>query len=126
MASELKMSERVVNYRIRRLVKEKVITGFRTTINYGGLDIHFYKTFIYLDNLDVDRIRALIGYFRRNRNVIHNVRVMGNWDLEPEFEVYSESEFNKIITEVQDSFSDIIRNIEVVTISKEHKFVYYD
>lgn len=125
MASGLGVSERIVDYRIRRLVKDGVITGSRIALDYDALGIHFYKAFVYLDNPDPKRVGSLINYFRRNRNVIHNVRVMGNWDLEPEFETYSEEEFDSIMTEMQDAFSDIIKSVDVVTISKEHKFVYF-
>ncbi len=124
IAYDLKVNERVVNYRIRQLVKREVITGFRIAINYEKLGIHFFKTFIHLDNPKESRIEALIDYFRNNKNVIHNVNVLGNWDIEPEFEVYSENEFNIILNDMKDKFSDIIKSIDIITISKEHKFVY--
>jgi Lrp/AsnC family leucine-responsive transcriptional regulator len=124
IASKLNTSARVVNYRIRQLVKEKIITGFRIAINYERLGIKFYKTFFYLDNPKKERISALASYFASNKNIIHNLHVVGNWDFEPEFEVYSESDFNEILGDIKDKFSDIIKNIDIVTISKEHKFVY--
>ncbi|MBU3913723.1 MAG: Lrp/AsnC family transcriptional regulator [Nanoarchaeota archaeon] len=124
IANQLKTSARVVNYRIRQLIKEKIITGFRIAINYEKLGIKFYKTFFYLDNPKQERINKLAEYFASNKNVIHNLHVVGNWDFEPEFEVYSEQEFNRILNEMKDKFSDIIKNIDIVTISKEHKFVY--
>lgn len=125
IASSLKTSARVVNYRIRQLVKEKIITGFRIAINYEKLGIKFYKTFFYLDNPQKERIEKLADYFANNKNIIHNLHVVGNWDFEPEFEVYSEQEFNLLLGDIKDKFSDIIKNIDIVTISKEHKFVYF-
>ena len=124
IAHDIKTSERVVNYRIRQLIKREIITGFRIAINYGKLGINFYKTFIYLDNPRKERVQSLISYFRNNKNIIHNVNVLGNWDLEPEFEVYSEREFNEILSEIKNKFSDIIKSLDIITISKEHKFVY--
>lgn len=124
IASSLRTSARVVNYRIRQLIKEKIITGFRIAINYEKIGIKFYKTFFYLDNPKKERTNKLADYFATNKNVIHNLHVVGNWDFEPEFEVYSESEFNSLISDIKDKFSDIIKNIDIVTIEKEHKFVY--
>lgn len=124
IASSLKTSARVVNYRIRQLLKEKIITGFRIAINYEKLGIKFYKTFFYLDNPKNESIERLVEYFATNKNIIHNLHVVGNWDFEPEFEVYSEAEFNSLLNDIKDKFSDIIKNIDIVTISKEHKFVY--
>lgn len=125
IASELKKSVRIVDYRIKQLIKYKVITGFRIALNYQKLGIQFYKTFICLDNPKESRFKELIRYFQNHKNIIHHVRVIGNWDLEPEFEVYSEAEFDNILNNLKEEFSDIIKNFDIITISKEHKFVYF-
>jgi len=64
-------------------------------------------------------------YFVNHQNIIHHVRVLGAWDFEPEIEVYSEEEFDFILKDMRDHFPEIIRKIELITISKEHKFVYF-
>jgi Lrp/AsnC family leucine-responsive transcriptional regulator len=125
IASNLKESERVINYRIKQLRKRGIITGFRIAINYEKLGIKFYKTFFYLENPEKKKIQELVDYFKNNKNIIHNVEVIGNWDLEPEFEVFSELEFDNILQEIKDKFSDIIKRIDILTIKKEHKFVYF-
>ncbi len=124
MAYKLKESERVINYRIKQLIKRKIIVGFRSALNYEKIGVKFYKTFVYLENPRKERVNELLNYLRANRNVIHNLQVIGNWDLEPEFEVYSEKEFDLLLQEMKDKFSDIIKKVDVITISKEHKFVY--
>jgi DNA-binding Lrp family transcriptional regulator len=125
LAEELKLSERIVNYRIKQLIKREIITGFRVALNYEKLGIRFYKSFVYLDNPREKRVKEFIDYIKTNKNLIHNVHVIGNWEFEPEFETYSEEEFNKILSDIKDKFSDIINKIEIITISKEHKFVYF-
>ncbi|MBT4376687.1 hypothetical protein HOD29_04910 [archaeon] len=40
-------------------------------------------------------------------------------------EVFSEEEFEKALFEMKDKFSDIISRVDVVTIRKEYKFVYF-
>jgi DNA-binding Lrp family transcriptional regulator len=124
ISHNLEESERVINYRIKRLLKEGIVTGFRIAINYAKLGIRFYKTFIYLENPKKERVKELIEYFRNHKNVIHNVQVSGNWDLEPEFEVYNEREFDGVLEDIKNKFSDIIKKVEIMTISKEHKFIY--
>ncbi len=125
IAHKLKENERVINYRIKQLIKNKIITGFRIAINYSKLGLNFYKTFFYLDDPKKERVEQLLKYFKSNKNIIHNVQVVGNWDLEPEFEVDSETEFDNIIIEIRDKFSDIIKSVDILTISQEHKFVYF-
>ena len=125
IAYELKTTVRIVNYRIKQLVQNRIVTGFRIAIDYSKLGIQFYKLLIYLENPTEQEIKNLIHYFKNNKNLIHHVRVLGSWDFEPEFEVYSEEEFNETLKEMKDKFSDVIKNIEIITVSKEHKFVYF-
>jgi len=125
IASELKQTARIINYRIKQLEKKKIILGYKIALNYKKLGLKFFKIFVYLDNPQKEKIKSLISYLKQNKNTIHHVKVLGNWDLEPEFEVHSEEEFNKILQEIKDKYSDIIKNIEIITISKEHKFVYF-
>ncbi|MGV8162812.1 MAG: AsnC family transcriptional regulator [Candidatus Nanoarchaeia archaeon] len=125
IASELNITPRITNYRIKQLRKNNIILGFKLALNYTKLGIQFYKTFIYLDNSKKERLKSLIQYFEYNKNIIHHVKVIGNWDLEPEFEVYSEKEFDDAITKIKNEYSDIIKNIDIITISAEHKFVYF-
>jgi Lrp/AsnC family leucine-responsive transcriptional regulator len=125
IAETLATTPRIVDYRIKHLVKNKIITGFRIALDYEKLGIKFHKTFFYLDSPKENRLNSLLSFLGSNKNVIHTLKVLGNWDLEPEFETSSEEEFNFILNEIKDQFSDIIKKIEVITVSKEHKFVYF-
>jgi len=125
IATELNTTARIVSYRIKQLIKRGIITGFRLAVNYEKIGLLFYKCMIYLDNPNENKIKGLIHYFKYNKNIIHNVQVLGNWELEPEFEVFSEKEFDDCLKEMKDNFSEIISSIEIITISKEHKFIYF-
>ena len=110
---------------IKFIIKKKIISGFRISIDYDALSLLFYKALVYIDNPDEKRIKELEDYFHFNKNIIHNVKVLGNWDYEPEFEIKNAEELNQAITEIKDKFSDIISKIDLITIDKEHKFVYF-
>ena len=125
IATELDTHVRIINYRIKQMVKNEIILGFKIALNYDKLGIKFYKIFVYLDDSKDEKIKKLVSYLASNKNVIHHVKVLGNWDLEPEFEFYSEEEFDEAITNLKDNFSDIIKNLDIITISKEHKFFYF-
>lgn len=124
LANELSISPRIVQYRIKKLRKKEIITGFKIALNYERIGIQFYKVFLYLNNYNKKEKEILEQYLSQHPNVIHYVKVLGNWDLEPEFEVYSEKEFDTILTSIKDKFSNIIQKMDIVKISKEHKFVY--
>lgn len=125
IAKKLNSTPRITNYRIKQLIKNEIITGFKIGLNYEILGIRFYKILIYLDNPEKEKIISLINYFKQHKNIINYGRFLGNWDIETELEVYSEKEFNNILIDMKDKFNDIIKNIEVITISKEHKLIYF-
>jgi len=125
MAAELNSTARTINYRIQQLRKKQIILGFKIAINYHRLGIKFYKTFIHIDKPKNDRIKSLMSYLANHKNVIHDGKVIGSWDLEPEYEVFSEKEFDMNMIELRDKYADIIKSVDIVTISKEHKFVYF-
>ncbi len=125
LAEKLKSTPRIINYRIKQLEKKRVILGYKIAIDYEKLGIRFFKLFIYLGKAQEEKIKSLVDYFINHKNIIHNVRVIGNWDFEPEIEVYSEEKFDEILVELKEEFSEIIQKIDIITISKEHKFVYF-
>ncbi|PLW80031.1 hypothetical protein C0585_05065 [Candidatus Woesearchaeota archaeon] len=125
IASELKTTARVIQYRIQQLVKQKIILAFKISINYEKLKLRFYKAFIHIDNPKIERVKKLKASLEQNPNVIHIAKVLSNWEFEPEFEVSNEIEFDKIINQLKDDFYDIIQKIDVVTIKKQYKFVYF-
>ena len=60
-----------------------------------------------------------------NPNVIHNLKVIGDWDLEPEFEFENKKDFQKTIQKLMNDFSDIIQKISVIDILKEYKYTFF-
>jgi len=124
IATKLKSTARIIAYNIKQLEKKEIILGYKIAINYKKLGIKFHKTFIHLDNSNAKRITDILTYLGNHENVIHNGKVLANWDLEPEFETFSNQEFNEILTIIKDNFFDIIKKIDIITIQKEHKFVY--
>jgi DNA-binding Lrp family transcriptional regulator len=125
IAMELSMTPRIISYRIKQLEKKGVILGCRITLNYEKLGLKFLKALIYLERSTKQKINTLKEYCRRQPNIIHCVKVLGNWDIEPEFEVYNIEDYYRIIEEIQNNFSGIIKRIDTVMITKEHKFSYF-
>ena len=125
IASKLKTTARNIHYHISQLEKKKAIMGYKVALDYEKIGLLFYKAFITIDKPEESKVKELKGYLQAQKNIVHTVTVFGNWDLEPEFEVFSEEEFQKQIQIVKDKFSDIISNIDIVTITKEQKFVYF-
>ncbi|MBW3011343.1 Lrp/AsnC family transcriptional regulator [Candidatus Woesearchaeota archaeon] len=125
IAKKTNTSVKVVANRIRKLLKEQVILNFRLIIDYEKLGLNFFKTFIYLKNPDNDRLKLLWNDLKKNPNVIHNLRVISEWDLEPEFEFENEADFRKLMQYLMDNYSDIIQRISIIDVVKEYKYTFF-
>ena len=125
IAQKTNSTIKIVSSRIKKLLKAQVIHFFRLVLDYEQLGLKFYKTFFYLKNPNQERINLLWNKLKSNPHVIHNLKVIGEWDLEPEFEFEKEEDFEKTKQELMNEFSDIIRHISVIDIIKEYKFTFF-
>jgi Lrp/AsnC family transcriptional regulator for asnA, asnC and gidA len=125
IAKNINSTPRQVAYRINQLEKKGIIQGCKISLNYQKLGLHFFKCFIKLKNPPEERIRQFANYCRNNPNIIHYVRTVGSWDLEPEFEVGSQEQFYGLLREMRSIFADIIKTINTIWITEEHKFTYF-
>ncbi|MBR9692755.1 Lrp/AsnC family transcriptional regulator [Candidatus Woesearchaeota archaeon] len=124
IARQTKLTPRIVSYRIKQLEKEGLILIYRTSLNLDTIGYHYYKAFVTLQRVTPERYNAFLEYCRLHPNIIHNVECLGEWDLEPEFEVENADEFGTIISEMRSTFADVIKRIETVMITKEAKYGY--
>jgi DNA-binding Lrp family transcriptional regulator len=125
IAQELNSTVRIITYRIKQLEKKEIIQGYKIAINYEQANIKLYKLFIYLSQPTQKEYKQLTTTLEQHPNCTHTVEVVGGWDLEPEFEVEEEKEFENILNNIQNKFKDIISQIDIITIKEEHKFLYF-
>ncbi len=125
IAEELKSNVKTVSERIKKHLGAGTINNFRLVLDYEKAGINFYKTFVYIKNPGEQRLRQLISKLNQSPNLIHNIKVIGEWDLEPEFEFEDKQDFQKAMQGLMNEFSDIIQRISVITILKEYKYTFF-
>ncbi|MFH0905776.1 MAG: hypothetical protein V1824_00390, partial [archaeon] len=57
------------------------------------------------------------------RNTIYLVKSFAYWEFDPEIEVENEDKLYEIISDIKTNFPNLIKNIEIVKIIKDYKFV---
>jgi Lrp/AsnC family transcriptional regulator, leucine-responsive regulatory protein len=112
-------------YRLKRLKDSGTIKNFRLVIGYERSGISFFKTLVYLKYPEKARLQAMLTHLNRHPNVIHNMKVIGDWDLEPEFEFEDPLQFQATMQVLKDKFPDVIRKVSVVTVQKEYKYTFF-
>ncbi|RLG19613.1 hypothetical protein DRN67_02255 [Candidatus Micrarchaeota archaeon] len=91
LARLARKSRQSVEYRIRRLVEEGVITGFNAAINPHKMGYKLYKLYFQLRNVPSDK-KKLLDYLRTSGIVYWMGECDGAWDLI--FAVYTKSDYD--------------------------------
>ena len=92
IAQQLNTTVAVINYRIKKLIKEGVIQGFRSDIDLGKLGYQFFKADI--DLKDYRQRGKIINYAKINPHLVRIDKSVGISDLELEYHVLSLEQFH--------------------------------
>jgi Lrp/AsnC family transcriptional regulator, regulator for asnA, asnC and gidA len=122
LAERLDTTVAVVNYRIKKLMKEGVIQGFRADIDFGKLGYQFFKAD--LDLKDYKQRGRIINYVKTNPHLVRIDKSVGISDLELEYHVQSLEQFHEIMKDLINKFPDAIKKYKYVYASKLHKMNY--
>ncbi|MBS3094105.1 Lrp/AsnC family transcriptional regulator [Candidatus Pacearchaeota archaeon] len=125
LAEKTKLSRDVVNYRIKKLTKEKIITGYRCFLNLENIGLRYYKLIIRTKNFDEKAETKLKQFISSHKKATQFLKLIGSWDLEIEFEVETSDELYENLNQIRKDFADIIKEYEVLKITKTLKYNFF-
>lgn len=107
IAEKLNTTTTVVNYRIKKMLKNGIIQGFRTNMNYLQLGYQDFKVDIHLKEYkDIDKITE---YMTANPHLFYINKTAGHADLEIEFYVETINHIHGIMEELTTKFPGKIK-----------------
>ncbi|MBT4135280.1 Lrp/AsnC family transcriptional regulator [archaeon] len=124
IAEKLNITAEVASYRIKQLEKKYLIKGYKCLFNTKKLGYSTNKAFVYFKNITEQRRKEFLDYCKNHKNIINIVITFAPWDLEIMFETKNYEEYFKIMEEIKNKFSDIIKFYESILINKEPKQIF--
>lgn len=124
IARKINSTEMVVKYRIKKMIKKKIILGFRPFFNLNKLGYLYFKVHFKLKNYSKEKKNKLLEYVHLHLNTIHTTELVGGENIETEFQVKNNEELYMYIRKIRDEFTDIIKDYEFMQYTKEEKFTY--
>ncbi|MFH1390779.1 MAG: Lrp/AsnC family transcriptional regulator [Candidatus Diapherotrites archaeon] len=121
LAEKLGLTPRVVSYRIKELIRKKVISVFRLQPDVSKIGMGFYKVIVNLKNISKEQDESLKEYCRSLGNVFHYEKKIGPWLLELEMDVESFEKVNQLMKTMKEKYSDYIKSYEIMLIYAEPK-----
>ncbi len=114
IGKKLNCTGNTIKNRIKRLIKEKVIIGYRAKLNYSLLGYDYYKVLLHLENLTKKKLNQIITTLNMNPNVIYITKSFGDAELEFEVLFKTKNELYKLMKKMKQKYVDIIRDYETV------------
>ncbi len=125
LSKKIKLSRDLINYRLKKLIKNKIIIQNRCYLNFENIGINLYKLILRTKNLDEKNEQRIKNFIAAHKKATQFLKLIGSWDLEIELETSGEDELYGILNEVRKEFSDLIRDFEILRIVKTIKYDYY-
>lgn len=125
ISKKLNISQKTIAYRIKRMIKDKIILSFRALLDIDLLGLQYRKVHFTLRHKDKKRYEKLLAYTHAHPNIIFtNYLNVGGADFEVEAYVESQEQFKEIVDDMKHKFSELIVDAETLRYIKEHKWAY--
>lgn len=121
IATKLKTTPRIINYRIKELLRKSIITHFRLIPNVNEIGMDYYKVMIQLKDMTKEKENKFKKFLELHPNIINYSNSWGPWEIEFEVEIENYKKLTNVINIIRNEFSDIIKKIEFVLIYEELK-----
>ena len=121
LAYKLKLTPRIVEYKLRQLEKKEIILDYKCHLEPRLMGNIFCKVIFYVSNITKPKLNEFINYCSGIKESVWPQKVIGNWDFELDLEIENYEKFQEKILDIKSRFSDIISNHEFCIISKEFK-----
>ncbi|MDP1696140.1 MAG: AsnC family transcriptional regulator [archaeon] len=112
-------AEDVIRYRIRALLKNKVILGFYTRTNKHRMGLFTYTLLLNLDG-SIDRSELLS--IKEIVNIFYVRRFKGKYSLGINFYAKDNKDLLKVIDSIRKIFKNKLVNFDLLTVLERHKF----
>ena len=123
IAKKLHSTSKIVQNRIKNLVKLGVIQGYRINLDMSKLGYQFFSAHIKL--LDYKKRGEIINYVKLNPHMLIITKTAGFADLEIDFVVKNMNHFLEIMNDLTIKFPKIIKSYEYFYQTFIHKIQYF-
>jgi Lrp/AsnC family leucine-responsive transcriptional regulator len=121
ISKEIDMGREIINYRIKRLIKENLIVKFIPQINEKALHYQEYIVLLQLNLEDEVSKQEFVQKAIGNKYLVWTVKSDSGWDLIVRLFASSIDEFKEKLSEILESFSDVLTSYYTIISSDKIK-----
>lgn len=123
MAKKLRIGRNVLDYRIKKLEKEKIITNYICSVNLGKLGYKTYKIYCKMKSMTPTKEKEFTDFIKNEKRVIHFLKTEGSFDYAFVIATQDIKELDSFLTEVKTKFKENLQDyiVSIVVSSKIFK-----
>lgn len=124
----VRINKETVNYRINKLIRDKIITSFYAVVNGAVLGYSYHKILLKYKNISTKLEEELINYLIHSDSVVWIGKCDGNWNLILTTITKDVKEFNRFYSDLFMKYGEYFMDKEILQIIKgrafNDKFIY--
>lgn|GEM_PF-530885 len=121
IARRLRKSKETVNFRLRRLVEEGVLSGFYTIFDTRKLGQYSYKLYLKFKSITPGKEREIYEYLQRQRNIIYLASMEGYYDCVVVVLLRTTTDFTSFLYPFMQSYGQHVLEKEMVVFVCTHR-----
>lgn len=123
MAKKLRIGRNVLDYRIKKMEKERIITNYICSVNLGKLGYKTYKVYLKMRKINNSQEKEFIETISNEKRVIHFIKTEGSFDFNFVIAVQTIKELDDFLSVIKTKFKDILNDyfVSIVVSSKIFK-----
>ncbi|MDX9754172.1 MAG: Lrp/AsnC family transcriptional regulator [bacterium] len=125
IARKVGVSPDTILQRKKRLETEKIVTKYNILTNPDALNMIRYKVLIHLNIFSPERVFKFLDFCRTENSIVYIIKALGQWNYELDMEVHSIDEHRRIMMQIMNDYSDIIRDYDTLIIRKVYKYNFF-
>jgi len=123
LAKSLRIGRNVLDYRIKKMEKEKIITNYICSVNLGKLGYKTYKIYCKMRKMTLAQENYFVNYISDEKRILHFLKTEGSYDFAFVVAVQNIRELDDFISEIKTQFKETLHDyaISIVVYSKIYK-----
>jgi len=118
IAKKIRTSKQVVNYRIKKMLDEGIISGFFPHINVPRLGYLTHKVYLRFRSLNKENEHEILDYLKKQEKIVWVILCSGRWDLIFGIASKSIEEFDKILDSFMNQYSQFVAERAISVFNK--------
>lgn len=123
LSKKLEISAVAISYRLKKLIENGVILGYKIDIDANK--IGYQKVKVYVNLRDFGNRNQIIHFIKYNHNLINIDTNTGESDIEFDFVIEEVDWIREIMGDLIDRFPNSIKNYDIISNIRLYKYVYF-